>query len=54
MKIVYTMVWPVLIDIKWAPTTKINLHKHFKPHIFLITKISRFSYVLLITAVALT
>ena len=28
MKIVYTMVCPVLVNIKWAPTTKINLHKH--------------------------
>ena len=30
MKIVYTMVLPVLVDIKWAPITKINLHKHLK------------------------
>ena len=42
MKIIYTMVWPVLIDIKWAPTTKINLHKHLN-HRFFITKISRFT-----------
>ncbi len=44
MKIVYTMVWPVLIDIKWAPITKINLHKHLKHETF-YNKISRFTVV---------
>ena len=31
---VCTMVWPALIDIKWASIMKINIHKHLKHKYF--------------------
>ena len=46
MKTVYTTVWPVLIDIKWAPIMKIKIHKHLKHRHFFIMKISHLRYTL--------
>ena len=39
MKIVYTMVWPVLIDIKWAPIL-LNFNENFLIYVMLLPSCS--------------